>query len=81
MLKDKVKKGINNDNNDNNILFILAFSISVLISTSYNNLSNIPAFFSILIKGSFSVFNQDYWFVDNNISSYIYRNISLFTDY
>ena len=57
MLKDKVKKGINNDNSDNDILSILVFFISVLISIFYNNLSNILVFSFILIKGSFSVFN------------------------
>ena len=60
MLKDKVKKGVNNDNNDNNILSILAFSTDILIFTFYNNLSNITAFSSILIKDSFSVLDQDH---------------------
>ena len=81
MLKDKVKKNINNDSNNNNTLSVPVFSINILIFIFYNNLSNILAFFSILIKGSFSVLNQDHWFVDNNTSSYIYRNISLFIDY
>ena len=57
MLKDKVKKDINNDNNNNNILSIPAFFTNILISIFYNNLSNIPASFSALIKGSFNVFN------------------------
>ena len=57
MLKDKAKKDINDDNSNNNILFILVFFINILIFIFYNNLSNIPAFFSVLIKDSFSVFN------------------------
>ena len=81
MLKDKVKKGVNNDSNDNNTLFVLVFSIGIPIFIFYNNLFNIPASSFILIKGSFSVFDQDHWLADNDTSSYICRNISLFTDY
>ena len=60
MSKNKTKKDINNDNSNNNILSVLIFFTNILISISYNNLSNILAFFFILIKGSFNVLDQDH---------------------
>ena len=60
MSKDKAKKGTNDDSSDDDALSILIFSTNILISTFYNNLSNILASSSTLIKGSFNVLNQDY---------------------
>ena len=79
--KDKAKKGANDDSSDDDTLSVPALSTGVPISTSYNNLSNIPASSSALIQGTFSVLDQDHWLADSGASSHICRDISLFTDY